>query len=92
MDEGEVPQMDDIDSVNVDLVSNKSMVMKEENDIEPGGLPEDEVRPLRAIAKIKNFTKETILDMKWVLNDTFLMIVTQNEVIIFDALLELFQI
>ena len=74
MNEGEIPQMDDIESVNVGLdspQSNKSMV-----EIEPVDGPEEEVKPLRPIAKIKNFTSEKVFDMKWVLNDTFLVIIT----------------
>jgi hypothetical protein len=88
MNEEDVPRMDDIESVNIgleDSPSNKSMLLNE--DMEPEGIPDDEVKPLRPIAKIKDFTLEKVLDMKWVLNDTFLVIITQNEVIVFDALL-----
>ena len=69
------------------LPSNKSMV-----EIEPEDDPEEEVKPLRPLAKIKHFTQEKVLDMKWVLNDTFLVVLTQNEVIVFDALLQVIQI
>ena len=65
---------------------------------------EDEVKPLRPIAKISNLFRNKasskgagpnqagegshVQDMKWILNDTFLVIVTKdNEVLIFDALL-----
>ena len=36
-------------------------------------------------------TNKTILDMKWVLNDTFFVIVTSdNQIIFFDVLLKVF--
>ena len=90
MNDEEIPQMDDIESVNVGLdssPSNKSMV-----EIEPEDGPEEEVKPLRPLAKIKYFTQEKVLDMKWVLNDTFMVVITQNEVMVFDALLQVIQI
>lgn len=44
---------------------------------------------LRPLAKINDFIKDAVIqDIKWVLNDTFLVIVTsRHEIIIFDVLL-----
>ena len=37
MGDEEIPQMDDIESVNIDLEnSNKSIILKDEEEIEPG--------------------------------------------------------
>jgi len=49
----------------------------------------DDVKPLSPIARVKAF-KETIIDMKWVLNETFLMVLTEkHHFMIFDPLLNL---
>ena len=61
------------------------------------GIPDDEeVKLMKPLAQIKNFLKQQasdeeqvrIQDMKWVLNDTFLLILTsRDEIVIFDVLL-----
>ena len=65
--------------------------------LEPvGGLMEEDAKPLRPMAKIEEFVRQAakpFRDMRWILNNTFLMIVTESdEIIIFDALLQVFQI
>ena len=59
--------------------------------------PEDEeVKLMRPLAKISNFlTAEGVIvrDMKWMLNDTFLVILTSNnKIVVFDVLLQVFRI
>ncbi|CDW76778.1 UNKNOWN [Stylonychia lemnae] len=52
----------------------------------------DDIKPLTPIAKIIKIGEE-ISDMKWILNDAFLMIVTRNNnLIIFDSLLYAFNL
>lgn len=56
---------------------------------------QDDIKVLKPIAQLPNFFKKdktkTIIDMKWVLNDTFLVIITSdNEIIFFDVLLKVF--
>ena len=56
---------------------------------------QDDVKILKPIAKLTNFFRldkaKTIIDMKWVLNDTFLVIITSdNQIIFFDVLLKVF--
>jgi len=51
---------------------------------------EEEVKLVRPLAKIKEFIKGDckVEDMRWALNDTFLVIVTSTgQVVIFDVLL-----
>ena len=57
------------------------------------GVPieDDDVKLMRPLALVPGFIREhgvTITDMKWILNDTFLVIMTSNyKVVIFDVLL-----
>ena len=57
-------------------------------------MPEqEEIKILRPIAKINNFIRgdkdlQDIIDMKWILNDTFLLILTKDyQIVFFDVLL-----
>lgn len=52
----------------------------------------DDIKPLMPIAKVLNIG-EKVIDMKWILNDTFLMIVTNfHNIVIFDSLLYAFNL
>ena len=91
-------EMDDNSQIGSMKTNNEN-----EDDINLDNIPDDpdenqslgqddepEVRPLRPIARIDSFIKNGahIADMRWILNDTFLMIVTTTkEVLFFDALL-----
>ena len=52
----------------------------------------DDIKPLNPIAKIYNLG-ERIFDMKWILNDTFLLVLTESgNYVIFDSLLYAFNL
>lgn len=84
--------------ININLPEDGSDGAQEKGDlrmeINPG--EEDVIKQIQPISKISEFIKQAdvkIVDMKWVLNDTFLAILTSNNrVIIFDVLLQVFQI
>jgi hypothetical protein len=53
---------------------------------------EDDIKPLKPLNTILNLG-EDIVDIKWILNDTFLIVVTKsNLIVIFDSLLHPFNI
>ena len=86
------------DIPNYGSIEPKSMI-ELENSHEENFMPEqstgDEIKLIRPIAMIEDFIKfnsQTIVDMKWVLNDTFLAILTSSrQLLMFDPLLQVYQ-